>query len=437
MGKIIVIGAGQGGLVAAKHLKNFGHDVVVYEAESRENAAHPWRDDIRRAVFEEAGLTPIPVSDCVQKNKWKFVSPDEKSTLRVPMTPPLEEIAIDRRYLLEYLLKECEGVEVHFNSPVENLITDGDKVAGVRVNGKDVRADMVIDASGYNSKFRREVPKKFGIPEPESDDKFCAFRGYYRADLNKNLPNPPCTLYIKHLGGVGISWCNLSQDNVADVLVGRIGSLSDEELERAKTSLLKNHDFNTGEPIVERRVDISLRYPAGVLVADGYAIVGDSAYMTMPMMGSGIESAMKAGRMLAETIGTDCDFSAKSLYPYQLKFYKQFGFLYVFVDVLKRWALNLPDKDVNWAFSSGLVTDDDMALLSTDENAKGLSFLTILKKIGILFKNFSLVCRAVKYAARGLNAMAVAKRIPKNYDADKVRKWSEKLDKKVRGKKKR
>ena len=107
------------------------------------------------------------------------------------------------------------------------------------------------------------------------------------------------------------------------------------------------------------------------------------------------------------------------------------------MDVLKRWALNLPDKDVNLAFSSGLVTDDDMALLSTDENAKGLSFWTILKKIGILFKNFSLVCCAVKYAARGLNAMAVAKRIPKNYDADKVRKWSEKLDKKVRGKKKR
>lgn len=175
----------------------------------------------------------------------------------------------------------------------------------------------------------------------------------------------------------------------------------------------------------------------GGLVADGYAIVGDSAYMTMPMMGSGIESAMKAGRMLAETIGTDCDFSAKSLYPYQLKFYKQFGFLYVFVDVLKRWALNLPDKDINWAFSSGLVTDDDMALLSTDENAKGLSLGTILKKIGILFKNFSLVCRAVKYAARGLNAMTVAKRIPKKYDADKVRKWSEKLDKKVRGKKKK
>ena len=39
MGKIIVIGAGQGGLVAAKHLKKFGHDVVVYEAESRKRGA--------------------------------------------------------------------------------------------------------------------------------------------------------------------------------------------------------------------------------------------------------------------------------------------------------------------------------------------------------------------------------------------------------------
>lgn len=60
------------------------------------------------------------------------------------------------------------------------------------------------------------------------------------------------------------------------------------------------------------------------------------------------------------------------------------------MDVLKRWALNLPDKDVNLAFSSGLVTDDDMALLSTDENAKGLSFLTILKKSESFSKTFRL-----------------------------------------------
>lgn len=70
------------------------------------------------------------------------------------------------------------------------------------------------------------------------------------------------------------------------------------------------------------------------------------------------------------------------------------------MDVLKRWALNLPDKDVNLAFSSGLVTDDDMALLSTDENAKGLSFLTILKNRNPFQKLFACLPRREICGAR-------------------------------------
>lgn len=432
MSRIIVIGCGQGGLVAAKHLADSGHEVIVYEAERRENAAHPWRDDIRRAVFEEAGLAPLPIEDCVQKSKWKFVSPDGKSTLRVPMTPPLEEISIDRKFLLDRLLSECKNVEINFESPVERLIVKDEKVAGVVVGGTEIPADMVIDASGYNSKFRRQVPGKFGIPEPHNDDKLCAFRGYYETDLTKELPVPPCTLYVKHLGGNGIDWCNLNPDDKADILIGRIGELPDDEITKAKESLLKEHAFNTGKPFFERRVDISLRYPAGIMVADGYAVVGDSAFMTMPMMGSGIESSMKAGRMLAETIGRECDFTAKSLYSYQLKFFKQFGFAYVFVDVLKRWALNLPAEVVDKAFSSGIVTDEDMALLSTDENAKGPGAKFIFKKIGIALKNFGFVAKALKCAVKGIRAMSYAKKIPKKYDAAKLRKWADKLDLKVR-----
>ena len=52
MSRIIVIGCGQGGLVAAKLLADRAHEVILYEAERRQNAAHPWRDDIRRVVFE-------------------------------------------------------------------------------------------------------------------------------------------------------------------------------------------------------------------------------------------------------------------------------------------------------------------------------------------------------------------------------------------------
>ncbi len=434
MGKIIVIGCGQGGLVAAKHLADYGHKVIVYEAKAREDACYPWRDDIRRAVFEEAGLTPLPVEDCVQKSKWKFVSPDEKSSLKVPMTPPLEEISISRRYLLDRLIGECAGCEIKFSTPVERLVVEGEKVKGVIVNGAEISADLVIDASGFSSPFRAQAPSPVGIPEPQPDDALFAFRGYYEINKDAELPIPPCTLYVKHMGGDGISWCNLTPDGSADVLIARIGGLLDEEIDGCKKDLLNNHAFNTGTPIFEKKVKIALRYPATVMVTDGYAVVGDSAYMTMPLMGSGIESSMKAGKLLADCVNKDDDFSAAKLYGYQRAFWEKFGYDYTFIDVIKRWALALPEKEVNWAFGCGLVTDEDMALLSTDENQKGMGVGTIISKIGIALKNFPLVRQAIKYAVRGLRAKSYAKKIPKTYDPIRLKKWADKLDNRVRGK---
>lgn len=434
MSKIIVIGCGQGGLVAAKHLADYGHQVTVFEAKKKEDTAYKWRDDIRRAVFEEAGLSPLPIEDCVQKSKWKFVSPDEKYTLNVPMTPPLEEISVSRGYLLDRLLGECSKCDVRFSSPVERLIVESEKVKGVVVGGEKIYADMVIDAGGFSSPFRKEVPTFCKFSEPMSDDALFAFRGYYKLNSAAELPNPPCTLYVKHLGGAGISWCNLTPDGVADILVARIGSLSDETINDCKNDLLKNNAFNSGEVIFEKKVTIALRYPSPLMVADGYAVVGDSAYMTMPLMGSGIESSMKAGKLLADAIGSQCNFSASTLYKYQLDFWQKFGYDYTFIDVIKRWALNLPEEDVNWAFGSGLVTNEDMALLSTDENTKGMSVGTVLHKIHIAFKNFSLIRQAVKYAVRGIKAKNCAKKIPKKYDVERLNRWAEKLDKKVRGK---
>ena len=79
------------------------------------------------------------------------------------------------------------------------------------------------------------------------------------------------------------------------------------------------------------------------MVADGYAAVGDSAFMTMPFMGSGIEASMQAEKMLTEAVIKNCKkgYTAKNLWKYQVAFYKKLGALYAVIDVAKRWALNL------------------------------------------------------------------------------------------------
>lgn len=105
-------------------------------------------------------------------------------------------------------------------------------------------------------------------------------------------------------------------DETSDVLVGRIGSLSDETYENAIADLKEDNPVigdkvSGGDAIFE----IPVRRPLSNLVANGYVLLGDSACMTIPIIGSGIGSGLKAAKMLADAV-TSADknlFKEKSL----------------------------------------------------------------------------------------------------------------------------
>ena len=76
--KVIVAGAGHGGLVAASKLAKFGYDVSVYEKKQREELGHDWED---RFTFDL--LLKIIEKDELPKDVWRyrgdcvFVSPSK------------------------------------------------------------------------------------------------------------------------------------------------------------------------------------------------------------------------------------------------------------------------------------------------------------------------------------------------------------------------
>ena len=71
------------------------------------------------------------------------------------------------------------------------------------------------------------------------------------------------------------------------------------------------------------------RYPRtpalAVFVADGYAAVGDSAFMTYAVKGSGIAYSLMAGTLLANAIeqDEDCLFNCDTLWEYEKAFFRQ------------------------------------------------------------------------------------------------------------------
>lgn len=441
MAKIAVVGMGQGGMVAAICLEKQGHDVTVFEKSAKGEVGYDWRDDIRADVFEAAGL-PMPDSDVYcQKSKWLFVSPNEEYSLPVPPCPPMEEISVYRTKLSDFFAKQAEsaGCKLVFGTEVKSVAIKNDVIVGVCANGKEQLFDLVIDASGMRSPFRAQVPNKFEVqPQPGKDDVMYAYRAFFKRveGMYPRDPDINSTLYLKHLGSVGISWCNLNEDNLVDVLIGRVGELSDKEIDYTIEALRASNPILSNESVSERKVEICLRMSIARAVADGYVAIGDSAFMTMPLMGSGIESSMKAGRMFADFIRENnvTEFTAKNMWGFYHKYMTTLGADFAFVDTLKRWALALDPKTVDWVFGGGLIQKSDLALVTTDTSGEKpkMSAKSIIKKVFLLLGHLGLVCKALGCLLRSLKAKRIAKKIPAVYDKKKLAKWTKKYNKLIK-----
>ncbi len=433
MANIAVIGFGQGGAVAAIKLAQQGHSVSLFEQKARAGLGHPWYDDIRFDIFAFCGL-PLPPRACyTNKGKRLFISPDCKNSLRVPSAKPMEEISISRPALNAHLASLCEeaGVCLHYDTPVESLRVEGRRVTGITVDGEALRFDLVIDASGLFSPFRAEVPAAFGVePQPETTDVMTAWRGFFEWEPGTKAPDPDRNIYIKHMGSVGLSWCNLNDRGEADVFVGRISGLDEDERKKAVEQLQRDNAFCSKTVLREGvRACISLRGPNAGLVADGYVVIGDSAFMTMPMMGSGIEASMKAAVWLTELIEDRqmTAFSAAELWPYQVKYYTELGAKYAFIDIVKRWVLGIDTALLDWLFGCGAVTNEDMGLVSTDpDNPNKLTVGKILKKVAVVMQKPKLIAQTAIWMRRAVHVKRTALALPKTYDPAKVRAWQKK-----------
>ncbi|MDY4559623.1 MAG: NAD(P)/FAD-dependent oxidoreductase [Eubacteriales bacterium] len=426
MKKIVITGAGHGGIVAAIKLAKFGYEVTLFEKENEDSISYDWSDDIMLEVFEKTGI-PCPPSECFEpKKQWRFISPDFNSNIVLPK--PKDEISIKRREFACYLIdlaKEA-GVNIELGGAVESLVFDGNNVVGIKVNGNEIKADLVIDASGRDSALREElVSKKVLSYKKGTTDFLGAYRAFY--DYPFDAPEVPCELILFHNGEKGISWCNYGAGGEGDLLVARFGGLTDEALTNAIDDLKPRYEFLSENVRRDKKITICTRCSLPVFVTEGYAAVGDSAFMPMPLMGSGIESAMKAGAILADALKTDCDINA--LWEYEKEYYKQIGGDFVLIDRLKNNLLSKFDADyLNAVFASGIITSEDFNVLSTSQDAK-LSKGFIGSKIKLAFKNWGLIRPLIPILVKGLKAKKASLKLPKKYNVKKIAKWQKRLEK--------
>ena len=428
--KILVAGAGIGGLYAAGLFARAGHEVVVFEkAERLEDMRYDWHDDVNPGVFKKLNV-PVPEGSYPKRN-WTFITPFEKGKMPLYQREDLIDISVQRKKLNEVLVSLAVGVDIEWGVTVKKAIVKGKTVVGLEISSKgsesSVFGDLIIDVCGVFSPVRKSLPKDFSIPDVGSDSVFFVRRFFFKAKEGVPFPSDTNKVYMKHIGQKGISWCIACDDGTVDVLIGRVGKLNEE------TVLASLADLREHNPILSdvqvgggNLCAIPVRRPLSVFVADGYACLGDSACMTVPMIGSGIATSLLSADVLVKTV-MEFGVSLSALWRYQVKVNELFGAEHSAVETMKNWLLEQADDDIHFFLTSGILRNEDLQDASVGRMMK-LVFPDVLHKGWVGMRRPVLLLKTLGMLSSANKAKRVSKRIPKTYSESKVAAWQSKID---------
>ena len=161
--KLIVIGAGAAGLMAAGRAAQRGHEVHLYEKNNRigkkilitgKGRCNVTNDSDVEGLLENIPGNPYFLySAFYQLDSFGLQEFFRELGLELKVERgkrvfPVSDRSLDVVLALEKYVKRHQ-VKLHLESPVEGLLTEADSVVGIRLkNGREERADGVIVATG-------------------------------------------------------------------------------------------------------------------------------------------------------------------------------------------------------------------------------------------------------------------------------------------------
>lgn len=431
--RIVVAGAGHGGLVAAYYLAQAGFDVTVYEQKAEGTLGYEQSDSVHLDGFENAGL-PVPEAYRVKRTPLSFIIP---GTDVPPITQGVNEdsfnVEIDRKALYDYLLGFAvgAGAKIEYGVKILSPIMLGSRVAGLHTDRGDVYADLVIDAAGLHSPVRNGLPAFTRVDgEPEAYDVLYAYRAYFDRVPGSEDPELKYKVYLVPGKDAGLMWTITHADTV-DVLIGSFTpfekSAVPERLEYLRSvnpqlgeTLLRGGDIHT----------IPVRQPMGILVADGYAAIGDAAFMTIPVKGSGVGYSMRAGKLLAEAVAADENglYNKETLWAYQTAFYDKIGFDGAMLAIIKDLLPVITAEDIEYVMSTGILTPEALQVFGNEEGM--LKLLTAMKLSQVYDTARKIVGhqnlrRMILFTGRKIVRFTMLKQsLKQRYDAKAADKWA-------------
>jgi flavin-dependent dehydrogenase len=301
----IVVGARCAGSPTAMLLARQGHRVLVVD-----RAGFP-SDTLSTHYIHQSGVASLERWGLLPRIAAAGAPGIRNYTLDVgPFAlhgapPPIGEVTEAyslRRTVLDQMLVEAAadaGAQVRQHFPVDGLVTDGDRVTGIRSRGKTEHARVVIGADGLNSLVAR------GVGAPTYNDQgtlTCAYYTYWSGveiDGVELYPRPGCMIVAAPTNDgqvvTIVLWPNAEFHAIRSDIERRFLEaleLAPGLAARVRRATRSERFRGTG------RLPNFYRRPHG----KGWALVGDAGYHKDPILALGISDAFRDAELLAQAV---------------------------------------------------------------------------------------------------------------------------------------
>ncbi len=320
-------------------------------------------------------------------------SPDHKTKILFEG----EGYLLNRKLLPRRQVKDAEkfGVEFKFGVTAERLSAEGGHITGVMGRNSDgtpfrATGKLTIDASGSSSVLRKNLPIESYI-EKEIDPDDTEATGRYIMEFEQGVEDESyftpdyCLIHLdQYIAASGYAWVFPKGPNKVNIGLGvsksglerrnrrfnkrdNLQSLIDEYV-RDNTAI-RNPRLATGESDdgnAKGNWQVPVRRQNDCMVANGFALVGDAAWLPRPLDAGGIGPSIYASVVLGKWVTKSLeanDLSQEALWGYNTEYMKLHGFQMASFEVLRRYLQTITNEQINYGMKHFLSEDDIRAIV--------------------------------------------------------------------------
>jgi digeranylgeranylglycerophospholipid reductase len=400
---VIIAGAGVAGMITAASAAKHSHQNVKILVVDR---------NPREEVGKKTGSGWV-CGDAVSKNSLdhlarevgiQYGEPEVEHAVRgvVAYSPDHKSKALfdgegfllNRKLLPKRQLSDAEkmGINFLFDTYANGLIAEDGFIKGVQCrSAKDnsisrKTAKLVVDATGSASRLRTGLPIKSHIEKEIDKDNDMESTGRYilkfdRGKADGTFFDPDyCIIHLdQEIAPGGYAWVFPKGEDKVNVGLGvqrRLLESRNRKLGKKDTLQTLIDEYVHINPAIknwklaEGAVDqgntkgswqVPVRRQNDCLVANGYMIVGDAAWMPRPIDAGGIGPAIYAstiaGKVAAEALEAN-DVTERGLWNFNTEYVKAYGYRMASFEILRRFLQTISNSDLNYGMNHFLSQDD-------------------------------------------------------------------------------